>query len=113
MRRAVLALACLTLVACGTSDPADTAARPPAATPEPQPSISACEQAVADAADVDAASDSHEDVWPAFDACATREEFAAAVEQAGGQRFDGVDPAVYVDNQCAYEPAVKGTQLCS
>ena len=112
------AAATLMLTGCGGGDdqvPEPTATPPPEAiATEAAPTVapSACEAAIQAAAEVDAMQDTHEDVWPAFDACADVEEFSAAVEEYGGERFEGVDPATYVQNQCMSEPQVEGTSVC-
>jgi hypothetical protein len=72
---------------------------------------SACEDAFAEAAQVDEMQDAHSDLWPAFEACGSVEEFAAASD-AHPDALDGVDPQTYAENQCASEPEVEGTPVC-
>lgn len=98
---AVLAGVALALAGCGGSDDADTSTEVD----------SPCEVVFAEAAQVPDGQDTQADLHPAFEECADAAEFAAASEKYP-EVLDGVDPAIWISNQCDYEPAVAGTPVC-
>jgi hypothetical protein len=89
--------------------PTMTAAAPPPPTHVPPPQ---CVADIADAAAVNEFQDTLEDVWPAFESCPTLEDLTGAVEEVGGDRFEGVDPETYVRNGCEFTPELADTPLC-
>lgn len=112
----VAAAAVFLLAGCGGGG--EQVAEPTATPPEaiateavPTAAPSACEAAVASAAQVDPVQDINEDLWAAFDACASLEEFQTAAEAHPGA-LDGADPETYVRNGCQYYPEVADSQLC-
>ena len=81
-----------------------------AATPA-EPEQSDCERDVETAAAVDAMSDAHEDLHPAFESCATIADMEAASELFP-DAFDGVDVSDYARTRCEFEPLLAGTPIC-
>lgn len=93
------------LAGCGGGDDVD-----PSTEPAGEPKVSACEEAFAKAAEVDAMADVHEDLWPAFEACGDLAEFAAASEL----HPDAIDaePETYATNQCLSEESLAESPVC-
>lgn len=118
MKYGMLAAA-MTLMISGCSAPASDnepiAAEPPAQESEaqtPGAEASACDTAFAEAASVSDMEDQLSDLWPAFTACGTLEEFIAASENHP-DALDGADPEIYATNQCLYEPVVEDSPICA
>lgn len=74
-------------------------------------SDSRCDEAFSSAAEVSDLQDTHADMWPAFVACGSLEEFESSSSRVP-DALDGADPALYVENQCRYEPTLEGSTLC-
>lgn len=70
-----------------------------------------CAEAMRAAHKVDAMQDTHDDLFPAFDACRSVTEFRAASKR-WPDALDGADPAVYVKNVCLSYPEVGNSRLC-
>jgi hypothetical protein len=79
--------------------------------PAEGPEVSACEEAFAEAAEVDDMSDVHEDLWPAFEACGDLDEFSAAAEKYP-DAINGTDPETYAKNGCLYEESLAESPVC-
>lgn len=73
-----------------------------------------CGAAFADAAAVSDMQDTHEDMDPAFSACATMAAFASASE-AYPAALDGADPTTYAFNRCQFSPntSVTESSICN
>ncbi|CAN5880508.1 hypothetical protein BH23ACT12_BH23ACT12_22110 [soil metagenome] len=92
---ALTLIACLLLTGCG---PGSVSAR--------------CAAAFEAAASVSAYQDTHEDLFPAYSACSSVDEWKAASEQHPGA-IDGAEPVAYVQTVCANNQAVLGdTPIC-
>lgn len=97
---AALLIVATWLVGCGGDDGSDTS----------QQVESACERAMAQAAEVDATQDTVEDLYPAVRACRSVSEWIEAVQEYP-DALDDVDPELVLRNICGNEP-VSDTELC-
>lgn len=73
--------------------------------------LSACDQAMADAAEVDDMQDTVEDLHPAVEACGTVDEWTDAAE-AHPDALDGADPEMFLANVCQ-NGEVADAKLCA
>jgi hypothetical protein len=115
MRLLAAVLLAITLTACGDTgeDSPDTGA--PAATVPADDNSSAggdCDEAWQAAADVSDTEDTHEDLHPAFTACTSFDEWAAASERHPSV-LDGSDPLVYAQIQCEYVTELSDSPVCT
>lgn len=75
-------------------------------------SLPACEQAFKDAGEVSDMQDTHEDLFPAYSACMSLEEWEAADEKYP-DAIDGVEPRLYAQNVCSNnQEAIGDTPIC-
>ena len=112
MKNIVVSVLTLCLVAgCGGSGMPDA---PEAATREDRegPSDTPCMEAFADAAGVSEDRDAHEDLFPAYSACTSLEEWKAA-DAFYPAAIDGVDPIRYAMTVCANnQEELRETPIC-
>lgn len=99
-----------------TSAPAAARSATPTASPTASPEAAyseECRSAFAEAAAVDPMRDTHEDMDPAFIACASLAEFAAASADHP-DALDGVDPSLYAETRCEFSEnaAVRASNIC-
>ena len=75
--------------------------------------LTECLEAFQAAHEVDPMQDTHADLYPAFHACATLDEWTAANERYP-EAIDGADPVTYALNVCesAEAEAVQGSPVC-
>lgn len=72
-----------------------------------------CVQAFSDAAKVSEYQDTHEDLFPAYSACTSLDEWRDASALAPGAISDGVDPIEYAKNVCSnYADEVGNSTVC-
>ncbi|PZR51872.1 hypothetical protein DNL40_14775 [Xylanimonas oleitrophica] len=71
-----------------------------------------CVKAFEDATKLEGVSDTHEALFPVFDACTTLDEFAA-VAADHPDLLAYVDPETYARNGCQYRPEVADSTLCA
>lgn len=72
----------------------------------------ACAHAFLEAANVDAMRDTHKDLFPAYYACTSIEEWREADRMYPGA-IDGVDPVMYAQNVCAgAQDELRDTPIC-
>ena len=71
----------------------------------------ACTEAFADAAAVDDAEDTVEDLDPAVRACTSLDEWGAA-SAANPAALDGVDPIEFLGNRCDLGDGLSARELC-
>ncbi|PZR55178.1 hypothetical protein DNL40_02055 [Xylanimonas oleitrophica] len=72
----------------------------------------ACHEAFAQALEADEMQDSRQALWPAFEECATLDDFAAAAS-AHPEVLGEVVPETYARTQCEFEPALEASALCT
>lgn len=70
-----------------------------------------CERLVAEAAAVDATSDTVEDLDEAIATCATLDELAVAAE-LHPDALDGVDMRTFVSNRCSFNESLADAAIC-
>jgi len=73
---------------------------------------SACLRAFKSAAAVSRFQDTNEDLFPAFRACGSLEEWRAASDKYP-DALDGADPDSYAKTVCEQNAAVMGTPICN
>jgi hypothetical protein len=73
--------------------------------------LSACEQAVKAASEIDDMHDTVTDLDPAIRDCGTLAEFTAAAAKYP-TALDGADAATFVGNRCTYESSLSTTPIC-